>query len=198
MPEPEAGPRAAHRPNRRTQGRHSRRHHGRRDRILSRILILAALSAGAWGCGGEPQPPAAERAAAEAALDSAYATFTRAYAEANVQLLMDQVYAPDAFYLPPDSPILQGQDQFRGQFSFLERYARDDVPGPEITFDITDRDMAGDLAYDIGTFTLRDPGAPEDQPGSRGKFIVIWKRIHGEWRIWADGYSPLESPTLDR
>jgi len=159
-------------------------------------LAVAALAAVLGACDMPPPPwteaedPPAPQAGA--ALDSVYATFSEAYARANVQLLMDRVYAPDAYYLPPGTPILEGQDQFRGQFSFLERYAREGAPGPEISFDIADRDVDGDLAYDIGVYTLRAPDAPEDEV-SQGKFVVVWKRnAQGEWRIHADSYSPLE------
>lgn len=175
---------------------------------LSVLLVLAALAA-LSGCqpdaerdgageGGEPREGAAASStgggtdAVGAELDRVYESFTRAYAEANVQTLMDEVYADSAFYLPPDSPILRGQDQFRGQFAFLEPYGRDRRPGPRIEFEIVDRDVRDDLAYDIGLYTIRPPDAPE-AAGSRGKFIVIWKRnADGEWRIWADGFSPVE------
>ena len=39
----------------------------------------------------------------------------------------------------------------------------------------------------------RAPGAPEGAVGSRGKFIVIWKRdAEGRWRMHADGFSPVD------
>ena len=167
----------------------------RRRRSTRPLPILAALAALGLAGGCEPPPDpdeVARRAAVEAALDSVYAVFSDAYARANIQLLMDEVYAEDGYYLPPDSPILRGQDQFRGQFSFLERYALDNGPGPEISFDIVDREIAGDLAYDIGVYTIRPPDSPDDVEPGRGKFIVIWKRIDGDWRIWADGFSSLD------
>lgn len=174
--------------------RRPRQRPGRRSRRPVRALVPAVALAGAMACTREPPTPSAERAAIDAALDSAYSVFTKAYARANVQLLMDEVYAPDAFYLPPGAPILKGQDQFRGQFSFLERYARADSPGPRIDFEVIDRGISGDLATDIGTYTLQQPDAPEDATGSRGKFIVIWTRTHGGWRIHADAFSPIETP----
>lgn len=166
-------------------------------RVPLALITALALAATLGGCDLPAPPWVAETegrtpAAVDAALDSVYATFTEAYARANVQLLMDRVYAHDAYYLPPGTPILEGQDQFRGQFSFLERYARGDGPGPEISFDIVDRDVDGDLAYDIGVYTLRAPDAPPGEV-SRGKFVVVWKRnARGEWRIHADSYSPVE------
>ena len=164
-------------------------------RSTGSLAVLAALTAALMvGCERPPDPDeVARRAAVAAALDSVYAVFSEAYVRANVQL--DEVYAEDGYYLPPDSPILRGQDQFRGQFSFLERYALGNGPGPEISFEIVDREIAGDLAYDIGVYTIRPPGAPGDIEPGQGKFIVVWKRIDGEWRIWADAFSALgEAP----
>lgn len=163
---------------------------------LARAALLLLLVGAAAGCDLEPAPTpgeAEQRAATEAALDERYDRFTEAYARANVQLLMDEVYAPDAIYLRPASPILEGQDQFRGQFSFLERYARSDGPGPSISFQIIDRDIAGDLAYDIGIYTVLPPDASADIQGTQGKFVIIWKRNGAdEWRIYADSFSTLD------
>lgn len=162
------------------------------------ILTAFALVAVVGAC-DVPAPPWVETTSEErtpggvdAALDSVYATFSEAYARANVQLLMDEVYARGAFYLPPGTPILEGQDRFRGRFSFLERYARNGGPGPEISFQIVDRDVDGNLAYDIGIYTLRPPDGSE-AGASRGKFVVVWKRnADGEWRIHADSFSAME------
>lgn len=136
-------------------------------------------------------PANSDDSAASARLDSVYAVFTRAYAEADVDLLMDSVYALDGYYLPPNAPILEGKDAFRGQFeAFLEPIAERGEPGPTISFDIRDRAISGDLAYDIGVYTIRRPDTAADAPGSRGKFIVIWKRdVEGRWRIHADAFS---------
>ena len=144
---------------------------------------------------GPPDSDAVDSAtdvtAVSAQLDSVYSVFARAYAEADVDLLMDSVYARDGFYLPPNSPILEGQEEFRDQFeSFLGPIAASGDAGPRITFDIRERGIDGDLAYDIGIYTIRRPDAPADAPGSSGKFIVIWKRdAAGAWRIHADGFS---------
>lgn len=162
------------------------------------LLTLAALALGSCAAEPEPEPERdltadRERTAVEGELDAVYDAFSRAYRESDVQMLMDSVYGDSAFYLPPGSPILRGQDQFRGQFSFLERFARLNRRGPAISFEIVDRDISGDLAYDIGVYTLRTPGSSADAPETRGKFIVVWKRgDDGRWRMHADAFSPLE------
>lgn len=166
---------------------------GRRRPILP-ILFLLLLGAAACAPAGGDAGQEPDRAAVEAELEAVYQDFTDAYAAADVDRLMRDVYAPDAYYLPPGSPILSGQDRFRAQFEgFLGPLAAQGRPGPQISFEIVDRDISGDLAYDIGYYTLRPPGAAEDVPGSRGKFIVLWKRdAEGRWRMHADGFSPVE------
>ncbi|MGI9039353.1 MAG: YybH family protein [Gemmatimonadota bacterium] len=136
------------------------------------------------------QGAAATDSATIARLDAVYETFVRAYHEADVDLLMREVYAEDGFYLPPNQPILSGQGEFRQSFAgFLDRFREAGDPGPDISFNIVDRDIEGDLAYDIGIYTLR-PAGDAEATGNRGKFIVIWKRnAAGEWRIHADGFS---------
>lgn len=166
-------------------------------------LLTAVALVGVVGCTfddsreAEPLRGEASRADADAAvaaqLDSIYGVFTRAYAEADVDLLMDSIYAPNAYYLPPSAPILEGGESFRDQFAgFLDPIAERGGPGPDISFDIRDRGIEGALAYDIGVYTIRPPSAPAGAEGSRGKFIVIWKRnAAGHWRIHADGFSGL-------
>lgn len=172
----------------------------RRAPIVLSVLAASALACGPAGSSADGEPEdrvtgteSAGVGSAAAGLDSVYAVFTRAYAEADVDLLMDSVYANDGYYLPPNAPILEGTESFRGQFeSFLGPVAERGGPGPDISFEIVDRDVDGDLAYDIGIYTIRRPDAPADAPGSRGKFIVIWKRgADGAWRMHADGFSAM-------
>ena len=128
-------------------------------RIAGRSVPAALVAGLAAGC-AEPGPRAGGETAAAAELDSVYATFTRAYAAADVDLLMDSVYHRDGFYLPPNAPILEGQEEFREQFaSFLGPLAERGEAGPRISFEIVDREVSGNLAYDIGIYTLR-PAEP--------------------------------------
>jgi ketosteroid isomerase-like protein len=44
---------------------------------------------------------------------------------------------------------------------------------------------AGDLAYDIGTYSL-GYGAAEDRVQDRGKYLVVWEKVGGEWKVMVD------------
>lgn len=171
---------------------------GKTPRLSSILLLSLALGCMRYDASDRAAEyrsgSAATDSTVSAQLDAVYETFVRAYHEADVDLLMREVYAGDAFYLPPDQPILSGQGEFRQSFAgFLDQFGEAGEPGPDISFDIVDRGIERDLAYDIGIYTLRSAGDAE-AAGDRGKFIVIWKRnAAGEWRIHADGYSAMVS-----
>lgn len=163
-------------------------------RIAAACVLTATALAG--GCGPEPDPPVTaraerDRAAVDGEIDRVYADFADAYAEANVDRLLREVYGENAFHLPPGGGILRGEEGLRRGYG--ERAAAVGAPGPRITFDVVDRQVSGDVAYDIGRYTIRAPGASPDAPASEGEFVVIWKRDpQGRWRIQADVYKPGE------
>ena len=101
------------------------------------------------------------------------------------------LYADDAFHLSPGRDIVRGE--VVRHFEWLSSF--ETGSGPRIEFEIVDRRFEGDLAYDIGYYTIRCADSAE-RTGSRGKFIVIWKRGEdGEWRIHADGFSEVPETT---
>ena len=128
--------------------------------------------------------PRTDSGAIAAALDSGYATFSEAYRTADPKLVAG-LYGDSAFYLAPGDTIVRGRETIEAIFAgFLVPFAQGDSGGPKVEFNIVDRRVssAGDLATDVGYYTLNDR--------FRGKFIVIWRRdAEGRWRIHADGYS---------
>ncbi len=155
--------------------------------VLGRWSIAAAVAATTIaGSQALAQDPPGE---AERAFEEVYAAFSAAYRAGNPEGVA-ALYAEDAFYLAPGGEIERG-DVVR-HFGFLSSV--EPGAGPVIDFEIVDRGISGDLAYDIGYFTFRRDGDPAESAG-RGKFIVIWKRGEdGVWRIHADGYSDVEEP----
>lgn len=146
-------------------------------------VVAAALTLNASAA--RAQDPAAE---AEPAFESAYAEFSAAY-RAGDPAAVTALYAADAFYLAPGREIDRGNVE--RHFEWLSSF--DPGAGPMIEFEIVDREISGGLGYDIGYYTIRQPGA-DTGSGSRGKFIVIWKRGEdGVWRIHADGFSAVNS-----
>jgi ketosteroid isomerase-like protein len=123
------------------------------------------------------------------AFDAVYAKFSEGYRRGNPASVVG-LYTPDAFYLQPGRMIERGPVVLNNAFSFLSSY-KDRPSGPNISFEIVDRQVNGDIGWDIGYFRFNGEGKPitaADEPA--GKFIVLWKRgADGQWRIFADGYS---------
>ena len=141
------------------------------------------------------------KASYDKAFADVYAKFTEGYRRADPKMVAD-LYTRDAFYLQPGSKIERGYDYVLNTFSFLNSFKSRPV-GPTIGFEILDRQVSGDLGWDIGYYRMNQDGSPitaADQPD--GKFIVLWKRgTDGQWKIFADGYSdvrPAPPPNPER
>ena len=150
------------------------------------LLMLVGLLVGARSAPGQVDPATA------AALDAGYDRFVAAYAAADPDLVA-AVYTEDALYLAPERDVVRGRAAIREIFAaFLDPFRERGEPGPVVAFEIVDRAVSGDLAYDVGYYILGREGS---ERRSRGKFVVVWKRgADGAWRIHADGYSGVPDP----
>jgi ketosteroid isomerase-like protein len=153
---------------------------------LSFILALACAA---------PAAGQTTKAATDQAFEAVYARFTEGYKRADPQMVAG-LYTKDAFYLQPGGKIERGHDYVLNVFSFLNTFKSRPTGGPAIGFRIVDRQVSGDLGWDIGYYVMNNEGraiTAEDQPV--GKFIVLWKRgTDGQWKIFADGYSDVKPP----
>lgn len=92
------------------------------------------------------------------------------------------LYAEDAFHMPPNAPAKRGREAIRNQWT--EMFG---MPGLALTIEPTRVEVAeaGDMAYVVGTYRLGS-----DMPGGRlddrGSYVVVWKKINGEWKAVAD------------
>lgn len=162
-------------------------------RFIGAVLAALALSP-LVGCG--PADPAAERARepAFAAMDSVYDRFVRAYRLGRPDSVV-ALYTDTPLYLPGRGSVVEGREGLRSQFSFLERIRADSATA-HLSFSSVDRGASGDLAWDVGYYTLeveqRDGSRSEP---SRGKFTTVWRRdAEGRWRIHVDAFSPAPPP----
>ncbi len=91
-------------------------------------------------------------------------------------------YAEDGAILPPGSPIAAGREAIAAVWAGFFK-----LPGFKLAFapTLVSVASAGDLAYDIGTYTLGfegEQGPVQDQ----GKYVVVWKKVDGAWKVAAD------------
>jgi uncharacterized protein (TIGR02246 family) len=95
-------------------------------------------------------------------------------------------YADDAVYQPPHHAAVHGKNAIREYLKgpLLKRAIRD------LKYEVTFVKHSGDLAYDVGVFTMTVPTAQGRDRQDRGKYLTVWrKQTDGEWKIVADCWS---------
>jgi uncharacterized protein (TIGR02246 family) len=98
--------------------------------------------------------------------------------------MMLAYYAEDASAFPFNAPIATGKEQIQKLWAGLMS-----MPGFSLSFAPTKIEVAksGDLAYDIGTFELKDNDANGTLTTTIGKYVVVWKRQPDkQWKVVAD------------
>ena len=92
-------------------------------------------------------------------------------------------FADDASMLYPNTPIATGKEAMR---ALDEREFA--APRSSLSWQTSQIEVArsGDLAYSRGTYEFTMNG-PDGQPiTDRGKFVVVWKKVDGTWKVVAD------------
>ena len=90
------------------------------------------------------------------------------------------LYTEDAVLMPPNTALVKGRAAIEAWFKggFDEGFSN-------LRLTPFRSDVSGDLAYVAGTYTIsgKTPGGSFDD---RGKYVEIWKRSGGQWRIATD------------
>ncbi len=152
---------------------------------VGRRLILIAFVLAVGCVARQPKPAMVDTAAITATIDSLGKAFSSAAAARDTSAIVN-FYADDAHVLPPGAARIQGKEGIHHLWAgFLS------MPGLELGLH-TDNVIvseAGDLAAEVGSYTLRaqDPtGKPFDDAG---KYLVVWKNMNGAWKILADTWN---------
>jgi len=92
------------------------------------------------------------------------------------------LYTPDARLMPPDAPPMRGTEAitafWQGAMNLGIKAATLETVEVESS--------GGDLATEIGQFTLSMEVPGGDRVEQTGKYIVLWKLDGGVWKLHAD------------
>jgi ketosteroid isomerase-like protein len=131
-------------------------------------------------------PPAspADAAAARAAIESANDQWLVAFRKDDGASLA-RIYAPDASLFPPTTASLEGRDRIVEYFRAQRKAGM-----AEASLKTLDVVLAGDVAYEVGTYGFRFGQTDGDASGDSGRYFTIWKaQPDGSWRyqvgIWS-------------
>jgi uncharacterized protein (TIGR02246 family) len=99
------------------------------------------------------------------------------------------LYADDAEIIAEDAPVVRGRTAILA--FFRDQVARD------ISFDTdtTVSMVSGDLAFEQGTYRVRDVRRGVDV--EYGEFLNVWKRMDGEWKNYRSMFNTTQSARAD-
>ncbi len=86
-------------------------------------------------------------------------------------------YTDDAQLLVPHMDPIRGRAAIEGVFKATSGQ------GHSLQFDTLELEGSEDSAIEIGQYTRKDRGGATLD---RGKYLVIWKQVEGEWKIHRD------------
>lgn len=92
------------------------------------------------------------------------------------------LYTTDAMAFPPDAPMVQGQDNIKEMWASV-------LTGmglKSVKLATLDLQIVGGTAYEVGEATLRLE--PQGSTGTTAvvKYVVVWKKVDGQWRLHRD------------
>lgn len=154
-------------------------------RLMRWPLVL--ISVGAAACGYVDQ--AVDTAAEERAIMALESEWSERAAADDVGWIMG-IHAEDAVQLPPQAPLVSGSEDLRAAWEGMTG-----TEGLEVSWTSTFARVApsGDMAYDYGMATLTTP----DGVTHPMKYLVVWVRVDGEWKVAADMFNANEPPATE-
>jgi len=87
------------------------------------------------------------------------------------------LYTSDAIALPPDGPVVKGRDAIKQMWGTVAQQ----LGLKEVRLQTLDFEQAGDTGCEVGEATLALASGT-----AVAKFVVVWKKIDGQWRLHRD------------
>jgi uncharacterized protein (TIGR02246 family) len=95
---------------------------------------------------------------------------------------MAALYTQDAMALPPDGPVVKGRESIKQMWAS----AMAQMGLRDVKLDTLDLEIAGDTAHEVGEATLSLEAEPGKRQAAVVKFVVVWKKVDGQWRLHRD------------
>jgi uncharacterized protein (TIGR02246 family) len=131
--------------------------------------------------------------AEEAAIRALDAEWSKAATAKNLDHVM-KFYATDGSVVWPDQPPAKGHAAIRASWEKIYKAA----PDMYLDFKPTRIEIAsgGDVASDFGVVHFAPHAKPDDRKNT-AKYLVVWKREHGAWKVLYDSWN-WNAPEKDR
>jgi uncharacterized protein (TIGR02246 family) len=126
--------------------------------------------------------------AVHVAIEAANERFMQAFAQADAAGLAS-LYTEDGQLLPPGGEAAHGWAAIR---AFWQAAMDNGISAARL--EIAEVEEHGDTAIEVSRYTLLGAG---EQLLDQGKYIVIWKRERGEWKLHRDIFNSNGRPGVE-
>jgi uncharacterized protein (TIGR02246 family) len=98
-------------------------------------------------------------------------------------------YSDTAKMLPPDATEIAGREAIQELWQgWLDDGLKD------LILKASEVEASGDLAYEIGSFSMQAPAENNTTMTAAGNYVVVWKRgADGNWRLHVDTWNDAPS-----
>jgi uncharacterized protein (TIGR02246 family) len=118
------------------------------------------------------------------AIEQVNARFVAAF-KAGDAATIASLYTETAKMLPPDATEVVGREAIQ---MIWQGAISDGVK--DLTLKAIDVEACGDLAYEVGSFSMQVPAENNLMATAGGNYLVIWKRgADGRWRLHIDTWN---------
>jgi ketosteroid isomerase-like protein len=116
----------------------------------------------------------------KADIDAADAKFVAAFNTGDAGGIA-QLYTENANALPPGAPMAKGRAAIEAVWqSAIQAGVKN------LSLKALQVDQFGNAAREIGQFSLDEPNAQKQTVHVEGKYVVLWRRIGGGWKLDTD------------
>lgn len=119
------------------------------------------------------------------AIEKANAKFVEAFSRGDAAAIA-ALYIEDAKLLPPNNPMVSGRQSIE---EFWKGFIEMSV-WREVILETVEVDYNGDLASEVGTYTLAFQPEGSQVIRDTGKYVVVWNRqTDGSWKLAVDTWN---------
>jgi len=125
-------------------------------------------------------------------VDAAYSRFSRALGRMDLHAI-EAIFTADAVYLTLEGAPLEGSAAISASFGAFFDHLRVHDMEVRVGFEIDERRVQGDFAWDQGSYTLLGRIGTAEVPIRRGRFLGVFRRSEDrlEYRLDAVSVLPL-------
>ncbi len=144
------------------------------------LVFVVVMSLTLISCTGQ-QSQQMEMAQVSEAINKVNAEFMDAFKNGDAAGVA-ALYTDDTTLMPPNSEIIKGRE---GVQNFWNGGMQMGIK--EVTLTSVDVSGVGNLAYEIGNYSLKIQPEGQEATSDQGKYIVVWKKdMDGTWKLHAD------------